>query len=114
MHELPIVTRLLDGVEAHARERGAARVVAVNLAVGEKAGLVDDSLRFYFDMLTPGTVADGARLNVRLTPMRFRCAGCVSEYSPSGADFGCPECGAVGQVVDEATDLRIESIEMAS
>ena len=114
MHELPIVTRLMEGVTSQARERGAARVVAVNLAVGEQAGLMDDSLRFYFDMVTPDTVADGARLNIRHTPMRFQCESCESEYTPSGAEFACPKCAAIGKVVDEANDVQIESIEVAA
>jgi hydrogenase nickel incorporation protein HypA/HybF len=114
MHELPIVTYLLEGVEAQARELRAARVLAVNLVVGERAGVVDDSLRFYFEMLTPGTLADGARLNVRRTRMRFDCRGCRQPYSPSGADFDCPRCGQIGQLADEATDLLIESMEIES
>jgi hydrogenase nickel incorporation protein HypA/HybF len=112
VHELPIVTALLEGVESRAQEVGAARVLAVNLVVGERAGIVDDSLRFYFEMLTPGTLADGARLNVRRTRMRFRCAGCANEYSPRGADFACPACGRVGELADDAPDLSIESMEV--
>ena len=114
MHELPIVTYLLESVEAHARELRAARVLGVNLIVGERAGIVDDSLHFYFDMLTPGTLADGARLSVRRTRMRFDCPACAQPYSPSGADFECPRCGQVGQLADDATDLVIESLEVES
>jgi hydrogenase nickel incorporation protein HypA/HybF len=112
VHELPIVTALLEGVEARAQAAGAARVLAVNLVVGERAGIVDESLRFYFEMLTPGTLADGARLNVRRTRMRFACAACCRDYSPAPADFACPTCAAVGQLADDATDLAIESMEV--
>jgi hydrogenase nickel incorporation protein HypA/HybF len=112
VHELPIVTALLESVEARATELGATRVCAVNLVVGERAGIVDDSLRFYFEMITRGTIADGAHLNVRRTHMRFRCAGCASEYTPSEAEFACPTCQAVGQLTDAAIDLAIESMEV--
>jgi hydrogenase nickel incorporation protein HypA/HybF len=114
VHELPIVTHLLASVEVEASAAGATRVVAVNLVVGERAGVVYDSLRFYFDILTPGTVADGARLNVRRLPMRFRCARCADDYSPGPADFDCPRCGEVGGLTDGATDLLIESLEVES
>jgi hydrogenase nickel incorporation protein HypA/HybF len=103
---------LLESVEEQARLAGADKVVAINLVVGERTGFVDDSLLFYFDLLTPGTVVEGARLNVRRVPMRFQCAACDRTYSPVGADFGCPTCGAVGQVTDDGAAMMIESIEI--
>jgi hydrogenase nickel incorporation protein HypA/HybF len=74
--------------------------------------VVGDSLAFYFDMLAPGTPAEGARLNVRRTPMRFECGGCRQAYAPAGAGFECPRCGQFGRLVDDGTDLLIESIEI--
>ena len=112
MHELAVMGYLLESVEAQARQAGAEKVVAINLVIGERTSFVDDSLLFYFDLLTPGTVVEGARLNVRRVPMRFGCAACDRDYNPVGADFGCPTCGAVGQVTDDGTAMVIESIEI--
>jgi len=103
---------LLESVEEQARLHGARKVVSINLVMGERASVVDDSLLFYFDMLTPGTLADGARLVIRRTPMQFSCAGCGKNYHPSGADFACPECSQVGQVTSDGSELLIESIEI--
>ena len=111
MHELSIMTYLLDAVEKQAREEGARRVVAINLVLGERAG-IDDSLLFYFDLLTPGTLADGAKLNVRRTTMRFGCATCNQEYTPTGADFYCPACGQIGTLTANGDELTIESMEI--
>ena len=109
------MTYLLEAVEEQARESGAQKVLAINLVLGERAG-IDDSLLFYFDQLTPGTLADGAKLNIRRTTMTFHCATCNDEYSPAPArgDFGCPRCGAVGRLTNDASDLLIESIEIAT
>jgi hydrogenase nickel incorporation protein HypA/HybF len=105
---------LLESVEDKAREIGARRVAAINLVIGERASVFDDSLLFYFDMLTPGTLADGARLNVRRTVMRFHCVGCDRDYTRVDDTFRCPDCGAVGQVTDDGSELLIESIEVES
>lgn len=102
---------LLEAVEQEAGKLGAQRVTAINLAVGERAG-IDDSLLFYFDMLTPQTVAEGAQLNIRRTSMSFACEGCGDSYAPRGSDFACPRCGSVGQVVSDGSELLIESIEI--
>ncbi len=112
MRELSITSELLEGIEAQARQHGARQVLAINLAVGERSGVADESLKFYFEELAKGTIAQGARLNVRSTPMRFHCRQCGRNYTPRGADFDCPNCRVAGQIVDDGSNLEIESIEI--
>ena len=112
MHELSVTSYLVDAVDTRARELGATRVLTINLVIGERSGIVDDSLRFYFEMLAPGTLVEGAALNVARTSLRFHCAACARDYGPSGFDFLCPNCGALGEVVDDGSDLLIESLEI--
>ncbi len=106
------MTYMLETVEAHARRIGAKKVLAINLVIGERTSIIDDSILFYFDALTPGTVAEGAQLNVRRTRMQFHCAACDADYTPSGADFQCPRCQIVGRVTDDGSELLIESMEV--
>ncbi len=103
---------LLENVEARALELGATKVLSINLVMGDRSTVVDDSLLFYFDMLSPGTVVEGAKINVRRTPMRFHCAYCKDDYAPISENFDCPRCGNVGQVTDDGSELLIESIEI--
>ena len=112
MHELAVMQYLLENVEAQARLVGAGKVLAINVVIGERANVFDDSLLFYFDLLTPDTLAAGARLNVRRTAMAFHCAACARDYRPVGDTFSCPDCGTVGQVTNDGTELLIESIEI--
>ena len=112
MHEFGLMTYLLDGVEEKARELGASRILAVNLVIGDRASIVDDLLLYYFDELTPGTLAAGAQLNVRRVPMRFDCESCAGPYLPKGIDFRCPHCGALGRMTQDGSELLVESIEI--
>lgn len=112
MHEFSIMSYLLELVEDEARQCGASRVVAINMVMGERASVIDDSLLFHFDLLTPGTVAEGARLNVRHTRMRFHCAACGEAYTPAVGTFECPTCGKVGSVTSDGSELLVESIEI--
>lgn len=112
MHEYAVVISLLDAVETQARELGAQRVAAINLVIGERSCIVEDSLRFYVEMLAPGTLVDGAELNIRRTAMRFYCAACDRDYSPTGADFRCPQCREIGQLADDGSRMVIESMEI--
>ncbi len=112
MHELSITSYLVETVQNEAQAQGATKVSSINLIAGERAGIVDDSIQFYFEQLAPGTILEGAHLNIQHTPMRFYCDGCASDYVPSGATFDCPSCGQVGQVTDDGSALLIESIEI--
>jgi len=103
---------LLESVETEAQRLGACKVLSINLVMGERSSVIDDSLLFYFDMLAPGTLSEGAKLKVRRTRMSFHCVECASEYHRAGDDFACPLCGRVGQALGDGSELSIESIEI--
>lgn len=113
MHEYGLMAQLLQAVENKAQAMGSRPVLAINLLIGDRASIVDDSLLYYFEMLTPGTLVEGAELNVRRVPSRFYCAHCQEKYTPTGADFRCPTCDQVGTVTTEGSELLIESILLA-
>jgi hydrogenase nickel insertion protein HypA len=112
MHELSVISYLIDTVEEQARAAGARRVLAINLVVGERTSFVDDSLLFYFDYLAPGRLCEGAQLNIRREPMRFWCEACSLTFTPAAGHFRCPNCGAPGRLTDEGRELLIESVEI--
>src|SRR5690242_12713788 len=112
MHELSVMSYMLDTVEDQARRAGARKVLAINLVLGARASFIDDSLLFYFEALTPGRLAEGAKLNIRRTPMRFHCAICACDYTPEPGHFRCPTCATAGQVTSDGSELLIESMEI--
>lgn len=112
MHEFAITAQLLEQVERAAQQQGASHVLAVNVIAGERAGIVLDSMQFYFDELARGTVAQGAQLAVEYTPLRFHCESCAQDYIPRGEHFECPRCKMVGQLADDGTALVIQSIQV--
>ena len=111
MHEFGVMSYLLEAVEAKAIEIGASRVLAINLVIGDRSSIVDDALFYYFDMMTPGTIVEGAALNTRRVPSRFYCDACETTYEPV-TDFYCPDCGGIGSLTAEGSEFMIESIEI--
>ena len=112
MHELSVMSYLLERVETHATRLGANKVVTINLVIGDRASIVDDSLLFYFDMMTPGTVAEGASLNVRRTQTRCHCPVCLEDFVPDIYSFRCPSCETLGTVTNDGSEFLIESLEI--
>jgi hydrogenase nickel incorporation protein HypA/HybF len=112
MHELSITQHILDIVTKHAQRANAERVKAINLVVGDLTGFVDDSIQFYFDMLSPNTLAEGARLNIRRTPVKMRCRTCGAEYVPQDLSWLCPRCKASGGEIISGREFLVDSIEV--
>ena len=81
MHEMAVTQSLLDIVLEEASKVEAEKVSRVTLVIGELSGLVDDSIQFYFDFMTKGTIAEGAKLNFTRIPARMKCRACGEESS---------------------------------
>lgn len=112
MHEMAVTEDILRIVEDHAKRGGASQVTDIYLVIGELTSFVDDSIQFYFDMLSPGTIADGATLHFERIPTRFRCRKCGYEFEPEERDWLCPVCHALGGDVIAGKEFYVESLEV--
>ncbi len=111
VHELTATQRILDAALAEGRARGSRPLRAVRLQLGVLSGVTEDSIRFYWELLTPGTAAAGARLEVERVPGRVECRGCgrVSEVDD---DFPmCPACAGVDLAVLAGDACAIDGVE---
>jgi hydrogenase nickel incorporation protein HypA/HybF len=112
MHELAITEEILRIAIEHAQRAGAVRITDIHLVIGELSSVVDDSVQFYFDFSSPGTVAEGAELHFQRLPTRLRCRQCGREFEPNGTDWRCPACETVGGDVVTGREFYLESIEV--
>ena len=62
MHELPVTESVLEIAIRHAEQAEASRVTAVNLTIGQLSSIVDDSVKFYWDIITENTLCEGSKL----------------------------------------------------
>lgn len=102
-------------VQRHAAERQARRVDRIVLRIGALAGVEPEALRFAFDVVTRGTVAEGAELAIEPVPARVYCAACRREFTGDdpGFVFTCPGCGALCGEVRAGRELELRRIEMS-
>lgn len=112
MHELSITQNVLNIAIEHAKRAGAQRITAINLVVGQLTGFVDDSIQFYFDMLSAETIAAGAKLVIRRIPAELRCRACGQVFLLGDHNWTCPNCSALGGEVLSGREFLIESIEV--
>ena len=109
MHELAITEGLVDAVT---ERLPGQRVTCVRLEIGALSGVVADSLRFCFDLVTEGTNLEGAALEISQPPAMCRCRICASEFQPDGPIAMCP-CGSAEVTVLTGQDLKITSVQVA-
>ena len=60
MHELAVTESVLEIAIRHAQEPKARNITDLYLVIGQWSNVVDDSVQFYWDIISEGTIAKGA------------------------------------------------------
>jgi hydrogenase nickel incorporation protein HypA/HybF len=113
VHELSIVSSIVDSVTETLEAYPGARVKEVRLRVGALASVVEDSLQFCYGIATDGTPLEGSKLIVRVLPVRMHCERCTQDVEiASLQSFRCPQCDEPLSDLRQGRELEIESIEI--
>ena len=107
MHELPVTQGILSISLEAAEQAGGRRIIGINLLVGDLSSIVDDSVQFYFDILSKGTLAEGAALEFRRLPASVMCWDCGRRFEVTAPlPSACPHCGGFKLQVMGGRELR--------
>jgi hydrogenase nickel incorporation protein HypA/HybF len=110
VHELAITESVVDAVTERLPD---ARITCVHLEIGALSGVVADSVRFCFDLVTEGTNLEGARLEITEMAGRCHCKMCGSDFEPDSQIAICP-CGSIEVTVVAGEELTISSVKVAA
>lgn len=111
MHEMSLAESVLDIIEDQARSQGFARVTTVWLEIGQLAGVEAEAMRFCFDAVTRGSVAEGAELRIIDIPGSGRCPACGKSIRLNERYDLCPQCNMPVEVTG-GTELRVKELEV--
>lgn len=112
MHELPVTEGLLKLALQYGEQAGARRITDLHLLIGDLSSIVDDSVQFYWDIISKDTIAHGATLHFERVRTRMVCFDCNKEYIPEPGTLICPTCGGAHVQVSGGDEFRLESIEI--
>lgn len=130
MHELSLMTSIVETVRQSAAAEGIRHIRTVRLVVGTRSGALPDALRFAFEVLARDVAGTGHRPGEGATPeappslrgavleiiqpeARAECRQCGREYGISGGDWAllCPDCGASAPLLVSGNELYIDYYE---
>jgi hydrogenase nickel incorporation protein HypA/HybF len=114
MHELSITESILEISLRHANKANATHISNLYLVIGQLASIVDDSVQFYWDIISKGTIAEGAMLHFRRVPATLACMECNHQYTPGKNGYSCPNCKSEHVKVISGEEFFMEAIDIDS
>ena len=115
MHEMSLAESVLQIVEEAARgqkEAGFVRIRAVFVEIGQLSSVEPEALRFCFEAVACGTLAEGARLEVIEVPGEGCCSHCQQTVRLAARYEPCPACGGYPVQATGGTEMRVKEIEV--
>ncbi len=121
MHEISIAGAIIDAVLDAARKNEAKKVEEVFIEIGELTALNPEQLKFIFETITAGTIAEGARYNIEVIKPLINCKKC--EYNGPIEFFEklhfflpvikCPKCGETEIDIIAGRDCCVKKIKIS-
>ena len=112
MHELSVTESILEIAVRHGQNAGATRITNLHLVIGQLSSIIDDSVQFYWDIISKDSLAEGAKLHFRRIATLLRCLDCDHEFTPEKEDFACPQCGSIRIKVSAGEEFFLEAIDI--
>ncbi len=112
MHEMSLCENLLQILEQQAEPQAYTRVKTVWLEIGALSSIEVEALRFCFDAVVQGSLAEGARLEIITVPGQAWCYRCAREVEIAQFYAACPYCGEQQLQVNSGDQMRIKELEV--
>lgn len=112
MHEMALCESIVQIVEENAGSQGYNRVKRVWLEIGPLAGVELEALRFGFEVVARGTLAEGADLEIIQPTATAWCMACARSVEIEQRFDPCPHCGGVQLQVTGGDQMRVKELEV--
>ncbi|MBS1129056.1 MAG: Hydrogenase expression/synthesis, HypA [Proteobacteria bacterium] len=112
MHEMSLAEGVLQLVEDTARRESASRVKLVVLEIGRLSSVEPEAIKFCFEAVTHGSIAQGAALEIIAVPGAGWCMQCAETVPMTELYGACPTCGSHQVQPTGGTEMRVKEIEI--
>jgi hydrogenase nickel incorporation protein HypA/HybF len=112
MHEMSIAQSIVEIVQEQAQRDAFTRVRIVRLSLGALSHVDPRALAFAFDVVTRGTVVEGAALEIERPPGTGFCTDCSRHVEIPAFGEACPTCGGYRWVLVSGDEMRVVDLEV--
>ncbi|MDO8349859.1 MAG: hydrogenase maturation nickel metallochaperone HypA [Gallionella sp.] len=110
MHEMSLAENVLQIIEESARTQNFRRVRCVVLEIGQLSAVEPDAMRFCFDAVMHGTLAEGAELQIVVTPGAGCCLACGATVAMQEQYGLCPCCDSPRLQITAGNQMRVKDL----
>jgi hydrogenase nickel incorporation protein HypA/HybF len=114
MHEYSIAENLLKIIEKQCETHKIKKVKKINLKIGVLKAVIPDCLKFAFELLSKGTVLEGAKLAIKSIPLEVYCPKCGNKFNYENTfeiELCCSKCKNTDIKIKSGNEFFIDSIE---
>lgn len=112
MHEMSLCEGILDILKAQAEKEHFTKVKRVAVDIGPLSCVEPEALRFGFDVVMKGSLAEGATLEISRPPAEALCLTCLKTVPVAQRFDTCPECGSGALHVTSGEEMKIRELEV--
>lgn len=112
MHELPVTEGILKIALEEANKHNAKKVTAIKIKMGVLSDLLPDCINSYFEILSKGSIAEDAVINVEKLPLMAKCNKCGATSEIEIRSFRCPKCSSQDMSIIQGNEFYIDSLEV--
>ncbi len=114
MHEMSLVQGLFEQLKSLAAENNASRIVKVTMEIGPISGVVVDSFRFGFEILSSQEpMFRDAELVIEVPEVAYTCTSCAHvQFTAGERPDQCSACGEFFLTPKGGDDLLLKQVEM--
>jgi len=112
MHELAVTESILNIAIKHAAQANAIAVTGINIVVGKFSSIVDDSVQFYWDIISKNTICENSELRFERKSANFLCLDCGHKFEFEVDIMPCPECASIKLKLLSGEEFYLDSIEI--
>lgn len=112
MHEMSLAENVLQIIQESARSQNFQCVRRVVLEIGKLSAVEPDAMRFCFDSVMRGTLAEGAELQIIETPGAGLCLACGESVAMQEQYGLCPCCGSPRLQITAGDRMRVKDLSV--
>lgn len=112
MHEMSIALNIVSIACKEAEKAEATSISIIELDVGKLSGVMVDSLKFCYDSVCKGTLAENSELAINELPAMAKCKQCSHSFEIDSFMALCPECESYEIDIIQGRELKMKTVSV--